>query len=98
MPLWHKLHEREVGAGRRMKRSTVKESREMGYRARLRMAIQFTLRVTSLGSMGTTNRNTAPPRCYDAQDRTLSTHTQASSNFHGRGNWNSQCLDLSPLY
>ena len=45
--------------------------------------------------MGTTNRNNmAPPRCYDAKDRTLSTHTQASSNFHGRGIWNSQC----PIY
>ena len=77
-----KLHQREVGAGRGMKRSTVKESREMGYRARLRMAIQSTLRVISWDSMGMTNRNnTALPRCYDAQHRTLSTHTQASSNF-----------------
>ena len=36
---WHKRHRREVGAGQRIKRTTVKESREMGHRARLRMAV-----------------------------------------------------------
>ena len=43
--------------------------------------------------MGTTNRNnTAPPRCYDAQDRALRIYTRAFGNFHGRGDLNSQCL------